>query len=93
MRREEIVRAMQQIMGPPPGPVLCLHPTDDKIAHRVVVDRASKPNRQYAAELAERRYVALGPSYPLLAARPQGAGPHPILMLPGRLAAAHLRSC
>jgi dienelactone hydrolase len=46
---------------------LCLHPTDDKIGHKLVVDRESRPNRQYAAELAERGYVALAPAYPLLA--------------------------
>jgi hypothetical protein len=47
--------------------VLCLHPTDDKIGHKVVVGLGGRPNRQYAAELAERGYVALAPSYPLLA--------------------------
>jgi hypothetical protein len=46
--------------------MLCLHPTDDKVGHRVVVD-AGRANRQYATELAERGYVALAPSYPLLA--------------------------
>lgn len=117
-RREEILRGMQQIMGPLPRTrvpldmrveeeadagsyvrrlityaadpdgrvpayllipkttlqggarrpaVLCLHPTDDKIGHKVVVGLGGRPNRQYAAELAERGYVALAPSYPLLA--------------------------
>jgi dienelactone hydrolase len=115
-RRAEIVRGMQQIMGPLPskrvpldmrveeetdaGPhirklityaadagervpayllvpkslkdgrgrgVLCLHPTDDKIGHKVVVGLGGRPNRQYAAELADRGYVTLAPSYPLLA--------------------------
>ncbi|HAV61446.1 MAG TPA: alpha/beta hydrolase [Verrucomicrobiales bacterium] len=47
--------------------VLCLHPTDDKIGHDVVVGLGGKPNRAYAAELAERGFVALAPSYPLLA--------------------------
>lgn len=47
--------------------VLCLHPTDNRIGHRVVVDSDAKPNRQYASELAERGYVTLAPSYPLLA--------------------------
>ena len=50
-----------------PG-VLCLHPTDNKFGHRVVVDAAvGRANRQYAAELAERGFVALAPAYPLLA--------------------------
>lgn len=47
--------------------VLCLHPTDSTIGHRVVVDAKAKPNRQYAKELAERGCVTLAPSYPLLA--------------------------
>jgi dienelactone hydrolase len=119
-RRAEVLRGMQDVMGPLPGPekrcpldvqveqevqsgshvrrlityaaepggrvpayllipksvlrpgmkapaVLCLHPTDDKIGHRVVVDAEARANRQYATELAERGYVALAPSYPLLA--------------------------
>jgi hypothetical protein len=118
-RRAEILRGMQEVMGPLPGPekrcpldvrveeeveagtyvrrlisyaaepggrvpafllipktvlsatskapaVLCLHPTDNKLGNRVVVD-AGRANRQYAAELAERGYIALAPSYPLLA--------------------------
>jgi dienelactone hydrolase len=47
--------------------VLSLHPTDNKIGHKVVVGLGGKPNRQYAVELAERGYVTLAPSYPLLA--------------------------
>ncbi|MCX7887242.1 MAG: alpha/beta hydrolase, partial [Verrucomicrobiae bacterium] len=47
--------------------VLCLHPTDNKFGHKVVVGLGGKPNRQYAAELAERGFVTLAPSYPLLA--------------------------
>lgn len=47
--------------------VLCLHPTDDRIGHDVVVGLGGRPNRAYAAELAERGFVALAPSYPLLA--------------------------
>jgi dienelactone hydrolase len=119
-RREEILRGMQEVMGPLPGrekrcpldlqvveeveagshvrrlisyaaepggrvpayllipkallgsgrrarAVLCLHPTDHKIGHQVVVGLGGRPNRQYAVELAERGYVALAPSYPLLA--------------------------
>jgi len=47
--------------------VLCLHPTENKIGHKVVVGLGGKPHRQYAAELAERGFVTLAPSYPLLA--------------------------
>ena len=47
--------------------VLCLHPTDNKIGHRVVVDTNTRPNRQYASELAEEGFVTIAPSYPLLA--------------------------
>lgn len=47
--------------------VLCLHPTENVIGHKVVVGLGGKPHRQYAAELAERGYVTLAPSYPLLA--------------------------
>jgi dienelactone hydrolase len=46
---------------------LCLHPTDDTIGHGVVVGLGGKPNRAYAAELADRGYVTLAPNYPLLA--------------------------
>lgn len=47
--------------------VLCLHPTDHKMGFKVVVGLGGKPHRQYAAELAERGFVTLSPSYPLLA--------------------------
>jgi dienelactone hydrolase len=47
--------------------VLCLHPTDNQIGHKVVVGLGGRAHRQYAAELAERGYVTLSPSYPLLA--------------------------
>lgn len=47
--------------------VLCLHPTDNVTGAGVVVGVGGKPNRQYASELAERGYVTLSPSYPLLA--------------------------
>jgi len=47
--------------------VLCLHPTDNKMGFKVVVGLGGKPHRQYAAELAERGFVTLSPSYPLLA--------------------------
>ncbi len=47
--------------------VLCLHPTDNVVGHKVVVGLGGKANRQYAAELAERGHVTISPSYPLLA--------------------------
>jgi dienelactone hydrolase len=47
--------------------VLCPHPTDNRIGHQVVVGLGGKANRQYAAEIAERGFVTLAPSYPLLA--------------------------
>jgi dienelactone hydrolase len=47
--------------------VLCLHPTEAKIGHKVVVGLGGKPHRQYAAELAERGFVTLSPAYTLLA--------------------------
>lgn len=47
--------------------ILCPHPTDNTIGHKVVVGLGGKPHRQYAAELAERGFVTLAPSYPLLA--------------------------
>lgn len=47
--------------------VLCLHPTDNTIGHDVVVGLGGRANRAYAAELAERGFVTLAPSYPLLA--------------------------
>lgn len=47
--------------------VLCLHGTDDAVGHGIVVGLGQRPNRQYARELAERGYVTLAPSYPLLA--------------------------
>ncbi len=51
-----------------PAPaVLCLHPTDNKIGHKVVVGLGGKEHRQYAAELAERGYITLSPSYVQLA--------------------------
>ncbi len=47
--------------------VLCLHPTDNTVGHKVVVGLGGKAGRQYAAELAERGYVTLSPAYPHLA--------------------------
>ena len=47
--------------------VLCLHPTDNTVGHKVVVGLGGRPGRQYAAELAEHGYVTLSPAYPHLA--------------------------
>jgi hypothetical protein len=47
--------------------VLCLHGTDNVVGNGTVVGLGSNSNRQYASELAERGYVTLAPSYPLLA--------------------------
>lgn len=47
--------------------VLCLHPTDNQVGHKVVVGLGGRAGRQYAAELAERGYVTLAPAYPHLA--------------------------
>jgi dienelactone hydrolase len=47
--------------------VLCLHPTDNKLGHKVVVGLGGKENRQYAVELAERGFVTIAPAYPQLA--------------------------
>lgn len=58
-------RALQR--GGSARAVLCLHPTDDTIGHDVVVGLGGRPNRAYAAELAERGFVTLAPSYPRLA--------------------------
>jgi dienelactone hydrolase len=58
--------ALQDKSRPVPA-VLCLHPTDDVVGHKVVVGLGGKANRQYASELAQRGYVTLSPSYPLLA--------------------------
>ena len=52
--------------GPFPA-VLCPHPTSSAEGHKVVVGLSEKPNRSYASELAERGFVTLAPSYPLLA--------------------------
>ena len=46
--------------------VLCLHPTEMQIGHKVVVG-FGKEHRAYAAELAGRGFVTLAPSYPLMA--------------------------
>jgi dienelactone hydrolase len=58
--------ALAEGAKPVPG-ILCLHGTDNVVGHGVVVGLGSRPNRQYASELAELGFVTLAPSYPLLA--------------------------
>jgi glycogen debranching enzyme len=47
--------------------VLCLHPTDDQVGHKVVVGLGGRAGRNYAEELAKLGFVTIAPSYPLLA--------------------------
>jgi dienelactone hydrolase len=47
--------------------VICPHPTDNVVGHKVVVGLSTKVNRSYASELAEQGFVTIAPSYPLLA--------------------------
>ncbi|MBI85904.1 MAG: alpha/beta hydrolase [Planctomycetaceae bacterium] len=47
--------------------VLCLHPTDRKVGHKVALGLGERQGRAYGAELAERGYITLAPSYPNLA--------------------------
>ena len=47
--------------------MLCPHPTDDRIGHKVVVGLGGRANRAYASELAQAGFVTLAPAYPLLA--------------------------
>jgi hypothetical protein len=47
--------------------VLCLHPTDNTVGHKVVVGLGGRAGRQYASELTERGYVTLSPAYTHLA--------------------------
>jgi hypothetical protein len=49
-----------------PG-ILALHPTEMKLGHRVVVEQLKDYYPPYARELAERGFVVLAPSYPLMA--------------------------
>lgn len=47
--------------------ILCLHPTDNLLGHKVVIGLSDKKNRSYASELAERGFVTFAPAYPLMA--------------------------
>lgn len=62
-----IPKKQLELKAAPVNAVLCLHPTEDRIGHQVVVGLGGKPHRQYAAELAEQGYVTIAPAYPLLA--------------------------
>jgi dienelactone hydrolase len=62
-----VPKAARAAGGKPVPAVLCPHGTDNVVGHGTVVGLGPKPNRAYAAELAERGYVTLAPNYPLLA--------------------------
>lgn len=47
--------------------VLCPHPTNQQHGYEDVVGLSGRPNRSYASELAERGFVTIAPSYPLMA--------------------------
>lgn len=55
------------LAGKKTAAVLCLHPTDNVAGYKVVVGLGGRPHRQYAAELAERGFVTISPSYVQLA--------------------------
>ena len=56
-------------IGPdqPAAGVLCLHPTNHDHGYEDGVGLSGRPNRSYASELAERGFVTIAPSYPLMA--------------------------
>lgn len=58
--------AMGENAKPAPG-VLCLHPTNFKVGFDTIVGLSDGPDRSYGNDLAERGYVVLAPSYPLMA--------------------------
>ncbi len=47
--------------------VLCPHPTHALDGFKTVVGLSDRENRSYASELAERGFITIAPSYPLLA--------------------------
>jgi pimeloyl-ACP methyl ester carboxylesterase len=50
--------------------VLCLHPTENQLGHKVVVGLGGESyagRANYAVELTERGFVTIAPAYPLLA--------------------------
>lgn len=62
-----IPKAVRDGKAPAAPGILALHGTNNVIGHGTVVGVGNTANRQYARELAERGYVVLAPSYPLLA--------------------------
>lgn len=52
----------KQLSGKAPA-MVCLHPTSE-FGKAIVLDEQHKPNRLYAAELAEKGYVVIAPDYP-----------------------------
>ncbi|MBI3462824.1 MAG: alpha/beta hydrolase [Planctomycetes bacterium] len=62
-----VPKAVLQKEGETAPAVLCLHGTNKIVGHGTVVGLGAQANRGYAAELAERGFVTLAPSYPLLA--------------------------
>lgn len=46
--------------------VLCLHPTNQELGHKVIVGFGGDGGQAYALELAERGFVTLAPAYPHL---------------------------
>ena len=61
-----LIPKKQLATGAEPAPaVLCLHPTN-AAGYKTVVGLAGPESRHYGAELAERGFVVLAPSYPLL---------------------------
>lgn len=63
-----IPKTLLQEPGRKAPAVLCLHPTDNTVGVDKIVGLGDGKGPAYAAELAERGYVVLAPSYPLLAA-------------------------
>lgn len=61
-----IPKAVQNGQARAPG-ILVLHGTNNVVGHGTVVGVGNVMNRQTGSELAERGYVVLAPSYPLLA--------------------------
>ncbi|MBI3852052.1 MAG: prolyl oligopeptidase family serine peptidase [Verrucomicrobia bacterium] len=51
----------------PVAAIVCLQGSDNIVGNGRVVGLGNPPHRPYAAELAERGFVTLAPSYPLLA--------------------------
>jgi dienelactone hydrolase len=57
----------QALEGKMCAAVLCAHPTNAVFGYKTVVGLSDRANRSYASELAERGFVTIAPSYPMLA--------------------------